>query len=155
LRLHRDERLGKSLSGSLFGFAVGSVASDGEFVERLGFCARQQKRCLPTAALRCRRACPRSTRSRGFLAWATAFNEVPPFGLQGQDFDKAAATEPKTQAGKRAVYLPAEVVEYLDLIHSASRFPGAASLIFSSNVGTPLTHRNVTKRGWSPPGSRA
>jgi integrase len=85
-------------------------------------------------------------------------------GLQWQDFDKAAATltisrqwtrygeygGPKTQAGRRTVYLPADVVEYLDLIRSASRFPGATSPIFASNVGTPLTHRNVTKRGWEP-----
>lgn len=85
-------------------------------------------------------------------------------GLQWQDFDKDAGVlrvrrqwlrtglygPTKTKAGVRDIALPDDVVDYLSLLHQASPFKDEEHPVFSSLTGTPLGHRNVSRRGAEP-----
>jgi integrase len=55
-------------------------------------------------------------------------------------------TETKTKAGVRRIALPAALRSML--IELKLRAPGDTSPIFASKTGTPLSHRNVTLRGF-------
>ena len=86
-------------------------------------------------------------------------------GLQWGDFDKAERTlrverqwlrtgvygPTKTEAGKRVIFLPDEALALLrDLRPEVSVLGKDERPIFASLNGTPLGHRNVTRRGWEP-----
>jgi integrase len=57
---------------------------------------------------------------------------------------------PKTKAGVRVIHLPDDLKEELRGLRVLTDFPSDASPIFASSNGTPLCHRNVTRRGWEP-----
>jgi integrase len=85
-------------------------------------------------------------------------------GLQWQDFDKDASVlhvarqwlrngeygPTKTKAGTRRIALPADVREDLLALRLRSRFSRDEHPVFASRTGTPLGHRNVTRRGFEP-----
>jgi integrase len=83
-------------------------------------------------------------------------------GLQWRDFNPVEGTlrierqwtrfgaygPTKTEAGKRTLYLTADLVENLKLLKELSEFVGDDSPVFASRNATPLTPRNVTRRGF-------
>jgi integrase len=83
-------------------------------------------------------------------------------GLQWQDFDKdegflhvrrqwtrrSEYGPTKTSAGARDIALPAELRKELIDLRLASAFSQDEHPIFASREGTPLAHRNVTRRGF-------
>jgi integrase len=83
-------------------------------------------------------------------------------GLQWRDFDKDEGVlyvrrqwtrygeygPPKTEAGIRRIPLPVETREGLIALRLASDYSLEDHPIFASQKGTPLTHRNVTRRGF-------
>jgi integrase len=83
-------------------------------------------------------------------------------GLRWEDFDRdagklhvrrqwlaAAAYGPtKTEAGVRSIALPPDLREDLIAFRLASPFSGDGDPIFASSTGTPLGHRNVSRRGF-------
>jgi integrase len=83
-------------------------------------------------------------------------------GLQWQDFDREGGYlyvrrqwlrsgeygPTKTPAGVREIALPPELREALIELRLRSRFSGDEDPIFASRIGTPLSHRNCTRRGW-------
>lgn len=85
-------------------------------------------------------------------------------GLRWEDFDKDEAVlhirrqwtrareygPPKTRAGIRRIALPADLRDDLIALRLQSKYSDAADPIFASRTGTPLTHRNVTARGFDP-----
>lgn len=85
-------------------------------------------------------------------------------GLRWEDFDKEGAFlsvqrqwtahhvygPTKTPAGVRRLALPADLRDALIAHRLASRFSADHEPIFASVSGTPLGHRNVTRRGFEP-----
>jgi integrase len=83
-------------------------------------------------------------------------------GLQWRDFDKDESTlmierqwgrdgkygPPKTRAGVRRIALPADLRTMLLELKLASNYKADTDPIFASKAGTPLTHRNLTRRGF-------
>jgi integrase len=83
-------------------------------------------------------------------------------GLQWQDFDREESVvnvrrqwtrygeygPTKTKAGKRRVVLPHDLRDELIALRLRSPFSQDGDPIFASRAGTPLTHRNVTRRGF-------
>jgi integrase len=83
-------------------------------------------------------------------------------GLRWEDFDREASTltvarqwgrdgaygPPKTKAGVRRIALPADLRDELIALRLRSSFSQDSDPIFASNTGTPMTHRNVTRRGF-------
>ncbi len=57
---------------------------------------------------------------------------------------------PKTPSSVRRVPLSAEMTKYLAALKLRSKFSGNGDPVFASRTGTPLSHRNVTKRGFAP-----
>lgn len=57
---------------------------------------------------------------------------------------------PKTKAGVRRIPLPPGIRDELIALRLASRFSGDGQPVFASRTGTPLGHRNVTRRGFEP-----
>jgi integrase len=57
---------------------------------------------------------------------------------------------PKTASSVRRVPLSAEMTKYLAALKLRSEFSGDSDPVFASRMGTPLSHRNVTKRGFAP-----
>jgi hypothetical protein len=53
----------------------------------------------------------------------------------------------KTKAGVRRIALPSEVRDELIAVRLASRFSQDGDPMFASSTGSPLGHRNVTRRG--------
>jgi integrase len=90
-------------------------------------------------------------------------------GLQWQDVDLVKGAfrvdrqwtrageygPPKTQSSVRRVPLSAEMTKYLAALKLRSKFSGNGDPVFASRTGTPLSHRNVTKRGFGPAAARA
>jgi integrase len=90
-------------------------------------------------------------------------------GLQWQDFDKDASVlhvarqwlrsgeygPTKTKAGTRRIALPADVREELVALRLRSRYSQDEHPVFVSRTGTPLGHRNVTRRGFEPAAEKA
>jgi integrase len=54
----------------------------------------------------------------------------------------------KTEAGERSLAVPADLREELIGLRLRSRYSGDEHPVFASRQGTPLQHRNVTRRGW-------
>lgn len=89
-------------------------------------------------------------------------------GLRWEDFDKDADDgagvlqirrqwlrtgeygDPKTKAGTRRIPLPAWLRDELITLRLESRYSQDDQPIFASRAGTPLQHRNVTRRGFEP-----
>lgn len=85
-------------------------------------------------------------------------------GLQWQDFDKDAGVlhirrqwlvsgeygPTKTPAGVRTIALPSALRDELIALRLASRYSQDTAPIFASREGTPLSHRNVARRGFEP-----
>jgi integrase len=83
-------------------------------------------------------------------------------GLQWQDFNKDEAVlhvrrqwlatgeygPTKTAAGVRRIALPQDLRDGLIALRLRSGFSGDESPVFASNLGTPLSHRNVSVRGF-------
>lgn len=83
-------------------------------------------------------------------------------GLQWRDFDREARVlrverqwtrageyaPPKTASAVRRIPLSDDVVSFLAAHRLRSEFSGDEEPIFASRNGTPLTHRNVTRRGF-------
>ena len=83
-------------------------------------------------------------------------------GLRWEDFDKAAGYlhirrqwcrhgeygPTKTAAGVREIPLPDELRDELIAYRLASKHSQDGDPIFASRTGSPLSHRNVTRRGW-------
>lgn len=83
-------------------------------------------------------------------------------GLRWQDFSKSDGElrvvhqllrtgnygPPKTKAGVRTIPLPEDLKEALVAHRLASKFSQDEHPIFVSRNGTPLSHRNVTRRGF-------
>jgi len=63
--------------------------------------------------------------------------------------------ELKTNAGLRSVVLAPSLSKLLAEHRRASRFSGADDPVFASRAGTPLSHRNVTRRGMEAAVKRA
>lgn len=90
-------------------------------------------------------------------------------GLQWQDFDKGVGTlhvrrqwlrsgeygPTKTPAGVRRIALPAGVRDDLIAFRLRSKSSQEEHPIFASREGTPLGHRNVTRRGFEPAAKEA
>ena len=60
---------------------------------------------------------------------------------------------PKTEAGARRIPLPDDLRDMLIEHRLRSRFSGDDEPIFASRIGSPLSHRNVTRRGGNLPAS--
>lgn len=85
-------------------------------------------------------------------------------GLQWQDFDREGGYlrvrrqwlrsgeygPPKTLASAREIALPSELRDALIELRLRSRFSKDEDPVFVSREGSPLGHRNVTRRGWEP-----
>lgn len=85
-------------------------------------------------------------------------------GLRWQDFDKTASQlhvqgqwlksgeygPTKTPAGVRTIALPSALRDELIALRLSSQFSQDGDPIFASREGTPLGHRNVTRRGFEP-----
>lgn len=85
-------------------------------------------------------------------------------GLRWEDFDKNASAlrvrrqwlrsgeygPTKTPAGVREIALPHSLRDELIALRLRSAFSQDADPIFASRNGTPLGHRNVTRRGFEP-----
>lgn len=83
-------------------------------------------------------------------------------GLRWEDFDKKSLSvkrqwlrtgkygPTKTPAGVRTIALPAEFRDELIGLRLRSEFSQDEHPVFASLVGTPLSHRNVTARGFEP-----
>lgn len=90
-------------------------------------------------------------------------------GLQWQDFDKDENTltiqrqwtrlgeyaEPKTDSALRRIPLSSEIKDELIALRLRSKHSADAEPIFASRKGTPLTHRNVTRRGFEAAATKA
>jgi integrase len=61
----------------------------------------------------------------------------------------------KTQAGTRRIVLPADLRDELISLRLRSGFSQDEHPIFASRQGTPLGHRNVTRRGFEPAARQA
>jgi integrase len=55
---------------------------------------------------------------------------------------------PKTRAGRRMLALPSDLRDELIALRLRSRYSADEHPIFASRSGTPLAHRNVTRRGF-------
>jgi integrase len=85
-------------------------------------------------------------------------------GLRWEDFNKDEGTlrverqwtryseygPTKTKAGVRDIFLPDDVRKALIDLRMRSPFSQDSHPIFASLAGTPLGHRNVTRRGFEP-----
>jgi integrase len=85
-------------------------------------------------------------------------------GLQWQDIDLeqhelhvrrqwtrlGEYAEPKTSKALRRIPLAPELTRKLAAHKLASRFSGEHHPVFASNTGTPLEHRHVQQRGFTP-----
>jgi integrase len=83
-------------------------------------------------------------------------------GLQWQDVDLSEGvlyvhrqwtrageySNPKTAAGVRRLPLSPEITRYLAALKLASKHSADEAPVFASRNGKPLTHRNVTRRGF-------
>jgi integrase len=83
-------------------------------------------------------------------------------GLQWGDFDYEAGTltierqwtvakecgPPKTRAGARVLFLPDDLGEMLRGLWVVAEYGAATDPLFASKTGTPLAHRNVSRRGF-------
>jgi integrase len=90
-------------------------------------------------------------------------------GLRWRDFDKNGSylhvreqwtpageySAPKTAAGVRRIALPAALRDELIALRLRSRHSDETEPIFASHEGTPLGHRNVTRRGFEPARDKA
>ena len=90
-------------------------------------------------------------------------------GLWWEDFDKndpciyvrrqwtrlGAYGPPKTEAARRRVPLPDDLATYLVALKLRSSYSQDSEPIFASRAGTPLSHRNVARRGFEPARSLA
>jgi integrase len=61
----------------------------------------------------------------------------------------------KTPTGVRRIPLPGELVQYFRELKLRSDHSRDEHPVFASNEGTPLGHRNVTRRGFEPAAARA
>jgi integrase len=61
----------------------------------------------------------------------------------------------KTAAGVRRIPLPKELVQFFIELKLRSEYLGDEDPVFASKKGTPLGHRNVTRRGFEPAVARA
>jgi integrase len=107
---------------------------------------------------------PQSRFDYSLLLWIAArlglrLGEV--LGLRWEDFDKTGTLSikrqwlrtgeygpTKTPAGMRTIALPASIREELIALRLQSSFSRDEHPIFASRTGTPLSHRNVTARGF-------
>jgi integrase len=84
-------------------------------------------------------------------------------GLQWRDFDRGGSLSvkrqwtrygeygpTKTPAAVRSIALPPGVRDELIALRLGSRYSNEEDPIFASRSGTPLSHRNVTARGFEP-----
>src|SRR5262249_901027 len=85
-------------------------------------------------------------------------------GLRWKDFDRDASTltvarqwgrdgsygPPKTRAGARRIPLPSDLRDELIAFRLSSEYSQDEHPICASKAGTPLTHRNLTRRGFEP-----
>jgi integrase len=72
---------------------------------------------------------------------------LPPTRIGDQRLP-ARYAPPKTKAGERVLAVPADLREELLRLRLASPFSADGDPIFAARSGKPLTHRNVTWRGW-------
>jgi integrase len=61
----------------------------------------------------------------------------------------------KTPAGVRRIPIPKELVQFFVELKLRSEYSGDEDPVFASKEGTPLGHRNVTRRGFEPAVLRA
>jgi len=62
---------------------------------------------------------------------------------------------PKTPSSVRRIPLSAEMTKYMTTLKLRSKFSRDDDPVFASRTGSPLSHRNVTSRGFSPAAKRA
>src|SRR5262245_52730341 len=84
------------------------------------------------------------------LQWADLDREAGTLGVQRQWCRNGEYGPTKTPAGMRCIAIPATLQEELVSLRLRSRFSRDDHPIFASRSGTPLGHRNVTRRGWEP-----
>jgi integrase len=98
------------------------------------------------------------------VSLATGVRQGEALGLRWQDVDLKAGelrvrhqlgrdgtlAEPKTDTAKRAVPLTSDLARALAEHRLASPFSSEADFVFCSEAGTPLSHRNVVRRGLEP-----
>jgi integrase len=98
------------------------------------------------------------------LALKTGLRLGELLGLQWRDFDKddpclhvrrqwtrlSEYGPPKTDAARRRVPLSDELATYLIALKLRSSYSNPEQPIFASRKGTPLSHRNVARRGFEP-----
>jgi integrase len=103
------------------------------------------------------------------IALYTGLRQGELLGLQWQDVDLDEGVlyvrrqwtrsneygPPKTAAGLRRIPLPKDLVQFLIELKLRSGHSGDESPVFASKEGTPLGHRNVTRRGFEPAAARA
>jgi integrase len=90
-------------------------------------------------------------------------------GLRWEDFDKQASVlhvrrqwtrageygPTKTRAGTRRIAIPSDLKDELIALRLRSGFSKETDPVFASQRGTPLGHRNVTRRGFEPAARQA
>lgn len=87
------------------------------------------------------------------LKWSDIDLEEAVLNVQRQWSRLGELTEPKTEKGKRRVPLTIPMVALLRQLRTQALSRGQASpesFVFSSRTGTPLSHRNVQRRGFAP-----
>jgi integrase len=84
------------------------------------------------------------------LMWSDFRKDEPALYIERQWTLASDYGPPKTEAGVRRIALPSGLRDELIALRLRSRFSQDDDPIFASSRGTPLLHRNVTRRGFEP-----
>ena len=82
------------------------------------------------------------------LTWAHVDLEAGVLHVRQQWTKYGELAAPKTKKSKRRVPLAPNDVRFMKTLKLASRFSSEADFVFASRTGTPLSHRNVQRRGF-------
>lgn len=82
------------------------------------------------------------------LRWADFDKDEGALHVRGQWLQAGAYGPTKTRAGERRIALPADLREELIALRLRSRFSADEQPLFASQTGTPLSYRNVERRGF-------
>lgn len=84
------------------------------------------------------------------LRWEDLDNDADVLRVRRQWLPRGEYGPPKTKRGDRDIPLTAALLRDLRALRLRSKFSLDEHPIFSSRTGTPLGHRNVTRRGFEP-----
>jgi integrase len=84
------------------------------------------------------------------LTWGDFDEDGGYLNVQRQWTAAGEYAPPKTKAGERTIALPADLLDELIALRLLSGSSREEQPIFASHTGTPLGHRNLTRRGFEP-----